>query len=133
MKRKLKVGVVIIIGLLLSLCLILGFGFWTMTIEDKYGDLQEIYYNSQDGDLIVLTLKGKKIQYGIIHKNWNAVYVEAIGTDSTLDLNQWVGFPNEMNGISLFRGDFKSVNKLSGIDQKILNEMIQRDLIREIK
>ncbi len=53
-----------------------------MEIEDHYGDLQETYFDSKNGDLIV-NKKTKK--FGFISKNWKRAYVITKQND-TLDL-----------------------------------------------
>ncbi|MDI9309727.1 MAG: hypothetical protein QM535_05895 [Limnohabitans sp.] len=53
-----------------------------MEIEDHYGDLQEIYFESQSGDLIINTQTKK---FGIITKNWKRANVITQQGD-TLDL-----------------------------------------------
>lgn len=43
------------------------FGLYLMEIEDHYGDLQQVYFDSESGDIIVNKQSQK---FGIITKNW---------------------------------------------------------------
>ena len=75
---------VVIIGLL-AIVGFIGFGLYSMEIEDHYGDLQEFYYKANDGDIIVNTTKEV---YGVIEKDWKRIYVDQ-GQERT-DLYNWV-------------------------------------------
>lgn len=50
------------------------FGLYSMEIEDHYGDLQDLYYQSSKGDII---LNKSKSEIGFIsNKNWKRIEVE---------------------------------------------------------
>jgi hypothetical protein len=57
-----------------------------MEIEDHYGDLKELYYDSENGDLIVNKTTS---EFGIIEKNWKRINIRTQQKDST-DLYNWV-------------------------------------------
>lgn len=61
-------------------------GLYLMEIEDHYGDLQEIYFESENGDLI---LNKQNQTFGIISKNWKRANVITKQKD-TLDLYDFV-------------------------------------------
>lgn len=60
----------------------IGCGLYLMEIEDHYGDLQEIYFESKSGDLII---NKKTKSLGIISKNWKRANIITKQKD-TLDL-----------------------------------------------
>jgi len=80
MKRQVKI---IILTLLIG---VIGFGFYAMEIEDHYGDLQKLYYNSKSGDIIVNKTTS---EFGIVEKNWKRINIRTKEKDST-DLWNWV-------------------------------------------
>jgi len=61
---------------------ITAYSLHLIEIEDHYGDLQDVYFDSKSGDIIV----NKQTQkYGIITKNWKIADVITI-ENYTLDL-----------------------------------------------
>ncbi|MFD2939233.1 hypothetical protein [Flavobacterium notoginsengisoli] len=77
----------LIFSLLLLFCAgFITLGLYLMEIEDHYGDLQEVYFESQNGDLII----NKQNQtFGIISKNWRRSNVITKQND-TLDLCDFI-------------------------------------------
>ncbi len=72
----------------LSLFAFTAFLVWTgylMEIEDRYGDLQEIYWQASEGDSIVDN-RGSKI--GKIHFEDRRIYVLADG--KSLHVDEWL-------------------------------------------
>lgn len=55
-----------------------------MQIEDTFGEIEDIYYNSKDGDFIVN--KDLK-QFGFIKKEWTKMHI--INQKDTLDWSNW--------------------------------------------
>ena len=55
-----------------SLLILCGYGLYLMSIEDRYGDFQEVYYNAADRDIIIINDK----DVGFIKKLDGEVYVE---------------------------------------------------------
>ncbi|MCD0464769.1 hypothetical protein [Flavobacterium sp. ENC] len=98
MKKKIIVfGVVILL-------LLLGFisgGLYLAEIEDHYGDLQEIYFDSKTGDIIINKQTGK---FGLITKNWKRAYVIAKEND-TLDLYDLIYVNQHENKYEVLRSD----------------------------
>ncbi len=60
MKRRVKIIIIVIIIAIIGIVGFIGIGFYTMQIEDHYGNLQEIYYKSKNGDLISNSGNGRK-------------------------------------------------------------------------
>jgi hypothetical protein len=86
LNKKLKYGL-LIIGTTLTLVIgFVGYGLYLMEIEDHYGDLQELFYASKDGDLIVNKTTS---EFGIIEKNWKRIKVNN-SKDEPIDLYNWV-------------------------------------------
>lgn len=83
---------------------IFGFIVWSlylMEIEDHYGDLQETYFDSKNGDLIV-NKKTKK--FGVISKSWKRANVITKEND-TLDLYDLINENGKEFDYEVFRGD----------------------------
>ncbi len=76
-------------------------GLYLMEIEDHYGDLQETYFDSKNGDLIV-NKKTKK--FGFISKNWKRAYVITKQND-TLDLYDLINTNGKEFDYEVFRSD----------------------------
>lgn len=74
-----------------------------MEIEDHYGDLQEIYFDSENGDLI-LNKETKK--FGVITKNWKRADVVTQQND-TIDLYNLVYIKEKENTYELLRSDLE--------------------------
>lgn len=71
MKLKIKLIVTFSISLLLFLMSIIIYGIYLMEVEDHYGDLQEVFFISHEGDLFI----GEKGQTGLITKTWKRIYI----------------------------------------------------------
>lgn len=76
-------------------------GLYLMEIEDYYGDLQETYFDSKNGDLIV-NKKTKK--FGFISKNWKRANVITKQND-TLDLYDLINTNGKECDYEVFRSD----------------------------
>ena len=85
-------------------------GLYLMEIEDHYGDLQETYFDSKNGDLIV-NKKSKK--FGFISKNWKRANVITKQND-TLDLYDLINTNGKECDYEVFRSDTElDIQKLS--------------------
>jgi len=92
---------IIIRVLLFFLCLFVFIG-WTLylvEIEDHYGDLQEIYFDSKTGDIII---NKQTEEFGIISKNWKRADVITKKND-TLDLYDIIYVNQKENKYEVFR------------------------------
>ena len=106
MKKKILIGV-LVLGL--GLFLILGFGLYLMEIEDHYGDLQELYYESHSGYIIV---NEEVEEVGILSKNWRRLKIITDDQQQT-DLYNWVYRKNEEASVAIY----KLVNQNLEIDK----------------
>jgi hypothetical protein len=84
MGKTLKIILTVFGLLVIGLGGLLMFGMYSMAIEDVYGDNQDIFYNSRQGD-IVINHEAKEL--GHIAKTWTTFYV--INDDDTLNINNW--------------------------------------------
>lgn len=105
--------------------ILLGFicsGIYLMEIEDHYSDLQEVYFESKTGDLIINKQTGK---FGLISKSWKRANIITKQKD-TLDLTSFV---NE-NKYEVFRSE-KEFNLEELSFEKIIN-LRDKKLIKSI-
>ena len=72
-------------------------GLQLMAIEDHYGDLQDVYYKSETGDLII----GNDKRVGFIKKLENRIYVDDNGCMK--DLYNWVNENQQPLKFSVYR------------------------------
>jgi hypothetical protein len=86
MNKALKYGLLIFGIVIITVVGFIGFGLYSMEIEDHYGDLKELYYDSENGDLIVNKTTS---EFGIIEKSWKRINIKTQQKDST-DLYNWV-------------------------------------------
>ncbi|MEW5677221.1 hypothetical protein ABGT15_12980 [Flavobacterium enshiense] len=119
----------IIISILITVVVFFGFigwGLYLMEIEDHYGDLQEIYFESQSGDLIINN-ETKKI--GIITKNWKRADVITQQKD-TLDLHDLIYINGKENKYEVFRP--KTELNFQELDYEKLINFKQKGTIKSI-
>ena len=91
-----------------------------MEIEDHYGDLQEFYYKSQDGDIV---LNAAEAQFGVLEKDWKRIYVRQ-GQNKT-ELYNWIyreGFQDEN---LVYRTNLK-ISELESMDYLEIKNYIKR-------
>jgi hypothetical protein len=86
LNKTLKYGLLIFGIAIIAVVGLVGYGLYLMEIEDHYGDLQEMYYDSKSGDIIV---NQKESEFGIIEKNWKRINIRTKVKDST-DLYNWI-------------------------------------------
>ncbi|WP_035648290.1 hypothetical protein [Flavobacterium sp. ASV13] len=98
--------VIISLAILLFLFFVfIAWGLYLTEIEDHYGDLQEIYFESKSGDLII---NKQTKNFGIISKSWKRANIITKQHD-TLDLYTFI---NE-DKYEVFRSDENLIlNKL---------------------
>lgn len=98
MLKKIVIGALILI---LTFCGIIIGGLYLMEIEDHYGDLQDVYFDTKSGDIII----NKQTQkFGIITKNWKRADVITKEND-TLDLYNFIYINQKENKYEVFRSE----------------------------
>ncbi|OXA75399.1 hypothetical protein SAMN05444397_101569 [Flavobacterium aquidurense] len=112
--------------LLLIICGLVAYGLYAMEIDDHYGDLQEVYFDSKSGDIIV----NKQTQkFGIITKGWKRADVITKEND-TLDLYELIYVNQKENKYEVFRSEKElkiktlSFEKIMKLKKKKLIETI---------
>lgn len=127
MKNSTKKVVISILIILISIIGFFGFAFHSMEIEDQYGDLQEFYFKSKSGDIMVL---GDCEKVGLVDKTWKRIRVINAQKD-TVDLYTWHyddRFPNRSN--ILFRPKEKFT--LDKLNKEVIQEEIERNKLKKI-
>jgi len=114
---------ILLLAIPLGLIFICGFIFWSMwlmEIEDHYGDDQEIYFKSNDGDLIV---DSENKECGLLIKTWKNIHVQDLNSKKENDLYNWLhDNPNRKN-IELYDFDLKNeLFDFNSIDSVIKNK-----------
>lgn len=87
--------------LLLFLAAWISIGLYAMEIEDHYGDFQEFFYKSSNGDVMVL---GDFEDIAIVDKTWTRVNLIRSPGDTT-GLGAWIYYESGeiMKSVSLYR------------------------------
>jgi len=96
----------------------IGFGLYAMEIEDHYGDLQELYYDSKSGDIIVNETTS---EFGIIEKNWKRINIRTQKKDST-DLYNWV----YQDGIETKAAIYRQIIETENINSLNYSEIVAK-------
>ncbi len=95
--RKSKVGkwILRILIFLLLIFLFIAYNLRLMEVEDRYGDLQEIYWKAENGDIAFNKLNSTS---AIIEKDWKRIYVKING--KLIDIDEWLD-PNNIYNFDL--------------------------------
>lgn len=96
MKNHIRAAIGILTIVVATLAILLWIGFNTMGIEDRYGDLQDVYYKAENQDVIIDSNK----RFGFIYKDSGRIFVEE--SDCMKDLNSWIS----TSKFSVYRLDF---------------------------
>jgi len=119
MRKTLKYGLLISGIIMISLIGFVGFGLYTLEIEDHYGDYQELFYESKNGDIIVNKITS---EFGIIEKTWKRINIRT-QTKETTDLYFWIYQNGLENKTEVYRPRKGKIE---------INEITYSDLIRMI-
>ncbi|KPM30172.1 Hypothetical protein I595_3732 [Croceitalea dokdonensis DOKDO 023] len=119
MNKRLKYGLLILGIGIITVFGIIGFGLYSMEIEDHYGDVQKLYYESENGDIIVNKTTS---EFGIIEKNWKRINIRTQKKDST-DLYNWVYQNGTENKTEIYRAKNEEY-KLNHITYSELKKLI---------
>jgi len=123
MVRKIILGSIILLFILFGF---VAYGLYLMEIEDHYGDLQEIYFDSESGDIIV---NNQTQKFGIITKNWKRADVITKEND-TLDLYNLIYVNQEENKYELLRSENEL--KINELNFRKIIELKRKNLIKTI-
>lgn len=84
MNRKLKISLIVFGLLTVGVAALMTTGFYSMEIEDTYGDNEDIFYCSNHGDLVVNhTTK----EFGEVRKTSTRFYL--VRQTDTLNIYEW--------------------------------------------
>ncbi|WP_018477268.1 hypothetical protein [Pontibacter roseus] len=84
MNKKFKIILVTLSLIVVGMALFIAIGLYGMEIEDRYGDNQDIFYRSRQGDIVV---NHQTKELGEIKKTWTRFYV--VNKLDTIDTNDW--------------------------------------------
>lgn len=119
MANRKKIGFTVFGLLALVVGLTIFVGLYAMSIEDHYGNYQEIFFQSKQGDIVVnrSSRKVKKVE-----KTWTRIYF--IDSSDTIDLWSWLNndtveiFRTKTNSLSLEKIRYEDIDLLVA-DQKL--------------
>lgn len=108
------------------------YGLYLMDIEDRYGDLQQLYFDSKTGDIIINNMNGN---IGLIEFNNRRIYVNT--GKKTLDIDEWLDPHNKyIINTDIYRPKFgrKYLNlERHEIERKLKSENLESISHLEIK
>ena len=108
------------------------YSFYLMDIEDRYGDLQQLYFDSKSGDIIINNLNGN---IGLIEFNKRRVFVNT--GKKTLHIDEWLDPQNKyIINTDIYRPKFgrEYLNlKRNEIEKKLKSENLESISHLEIK
>jgi hypothetical protein len=92
-----------------------------MDIEDRYGDLQELYWKTKNGDIAVNKLNSKS---AIIETDWHRINVKI--DEKLIPIDEWLD-PNNKNiyDIAIYRPDkkLKSLEKFNVKESELVLDL----------
>lgn len=108
------------------------YSFYLMDIEDRYGDLQQLYFDSKSGDIIINNMNGN---IGLIEFNKRRVFVST--GKKTLHIDEWLDPQNKhIINTDIYRPKFgrEYLNlKRNEIEKKLKSENLESISHLEIK
>ncbi|WMW77212.1 hypothetical protein RF683_06845 [Flavobacterium sp. 20NA77.7] len=108
------------------------YSFYLMDIEDRYGDLQQLYFDSKSGDIIINNMNGN---IGLIEFNKRRVFVNT--GKKTLHIDEWLDPQNKyIINTDIYRPKFgrEYLNlKRNEIEKKLKSENLESISHLEIK
>ncbi|MDC7996382.1 hypothetical protein [Altibacter sp. HG106] len=125
MNKGLKYGLLIFGIVIITVVGFIGFGLYSMEIEDHYGDLQKLYYESENGDIIVNKTTS---EFGLIEKNWRRINIRTQKKDST-DLYNWIYQNGSENKTAIYRVKTGEI-ELNGTTYLEVKKMIKKSELK---
>ena len=119
MHKGIKYGLLTFAIVIITVVGFIGFGLYSMEIEDHYGDLQELFYETENGDLIINKTTS---EFGIIEKNWKRSNIRTQKRDLT-DLYNWVYQNGTESKVEIYRAK-NGETELNGITFSELEKRI---------
>ncbi|GGZ64884.1 hypothetical protein [Mesonia mobilis] len=123
MKKKLKYALLIVGSLIITILGFIIYGLYLMEIEDHYGDYKEVYFKSNDKDIIVNEEFSK---FGIVEKNWKRIYIKTKEKDSV----HLYTFSNKYKSeIKLYRPT-KRIKNIKEMDYNDFQNLLEKNIIK---
>lgn len=98
-----------------------------MEVEDHYGDLQEFYFKSESGDLMIF---GEYEKIGLVDKTWKRIRLIDSRKD-TVDLYNWFYDDRYQNGSNtLYRT--KKEFTLDRLNKEIIRKKIEAGELKRV-
>ena len=127
MKKRIKIIILATIIALIGVTGFIGFGLYTMEIEDHYGDLKELYYDSKSRDIIINKTTS---EFGIIEKNWKRINIRTKKKDST-DLYNWIYKNGKQTKAEIYRVK-SGESEINGITYSEMKKKIEKSELKFI-
>lgn len=115
MKKRIKIVLALLALTIVSVVLLIALGLYTMEIEDTYGDNQDFYYKSRQGDIVI---NRDTKEFSRIEKTWKRIY--GVHNADTADLWSWL----EQNEVEIYRPVNSDV-LIEGLKYRDLDSLIQ--------
>ena len=104
------------------------YGLKMLDIEDRYGDLQNIYWSSKNDDI---ALNKKNMEYAIIKKQNNRIYI--IENSNKIDIDYWLNHDDYDYDVEIYRPQEKDgIEKFNSEQLKLLVKDNRTKLIEKI-
>jgi hypothetical protein len=123
LKYRLLISGIVIIGVFG----LIGFGLHAIEIEDHYGDYQEIYYESQNLDIII---NEETSEFGIVGKSWKRLNIRTKEKDST-DLYTFASKASYYSKIKVYRPKIE-IEKIKQMEFNDIQKLIIENKIKLI-
>nr|WP_315186872.1 hypothetical protein [uncultured Flavobacterium sp.] len=131
LKSKVGKWIFRILILFILIFLFIAYNLRLMEVEDRYGDLQEIYWKTENNDIAFNKLNKTS---AFIEKDWKRMYVKING--KLIDIDEWLDPNNKYDfNVAIYRPNrnWKKPKKLNRveIENGIRNSSLE--LITELK
>jgi hypothetical protein len=118
MNKYLKPILISFLIISIGLCTFVVYGLYLIDIEDRYGDLQNLYFESKTGDVVINRLNG---EVGILQIEKRRMFIEI--NNKKLHIDEWLDPKNKyIFDVEIYRID-KSRENLK-LTQLEINEKI---------
>lgn len=112
-----------------ALAVLTFFGFilywaYLMEIEDHYGDLQDFYFASNSGDIII---KPEQKKIGFIQKDYKRILV--IENQKEIDLYSWVYFRDKEYKVAVYRSENELLH-VPDLDYNQIQQLIKEEKLK---
>lgn len=117
--------------LLLAVSIWIYYGLIAMDVEDRYGDLQNFYWDGKDGDII---FNKTNSEFGILEIEERRIYV--LKNRKKLEIEEFLEYKPQDNNFWGFNAElYRSKNKIeiNSLNENSLKEKLQNKELRLIE